>query len=109
LFERWLAKHRLPASPAHFQPLPPQATAQPTTTGKDRKDASKLLYELLKLEENKHITRDDALAKCRIEYPTLSERAFRQTVWPAGRQLAGLSPAATSGRKPSKRSTNRRA
>jgi hypothetical protein len=101
LLERWLAKHRLPASPARFEPLPPEAT-QATTTGKDISGATKLLHELLKLEENKSIKRDDALAKCREKYPNLSERAFLQSVWPDGRVLAGLPRRAQHGRKPSK-------
>ena len=53
-----------------------------------------------RLRENPEMKRNDALTACRTEFPELSERGFKQRVWPDGRKEAELEPQGRPGRKP---------
>src|SRR5262249_47209231 len=51
-----------------------------------------------RLKTNPNMRRDDAWRACHTKF-RLSERGFRQRVWPQARQTAGLEPTAPPGRK----------
>jgi hypothetical protein len=73
--------------------------------GPDDEDRAAVMLRDL-LIQNPHLKTENAFDQCRKKYPKLSERGFRQRVWPKGRQLANLPAKAPSGRKPkSSRST----
>jgi hypothetical protein len=52
------------------------------------------------LRGNPKMKRDDDWTACRKEFPTLSERGFRERVWPDARDKAGLERIGRPGRKP---------
>lgn len=71
-----------------------------SATGAAEKRATAICTEALK--SDKDLRRAHALRICRQQFPDLSERGFRERVWPQARQTAGLAPKATSGRKPNR-------
>jgi len=68
-----------------------------STTTADEKRAVSLLRDCLKA--NNKLTRADAWAICRKQFPKLSERGFKFRVWPDARVAAGLERTARPGRK----------
>jgi hypothetical protein len=53
-----------------------------------------------RLRANPEMKRNDALTACRSEFPKLSERGFKERVWPGARKEANLECQGHPGRKP---------
>ena len=70
------------------------------STAKAKLDAIKHLAS--KLKENPSLTKADAEAECKQF--KITQRGFRDRVWPNARKDAGLSATAPAGRKPQKKS-----
>jgi hypothetical protein len=87
-FKRWLVKHDLPSSPSLFKPAPTQHVRAKART---EKDATKALATHLR--HNEDITRDAAREWCLQRGYNLPQKGFRNRVWPAARQEAGLQEA----------------
>ena len=82
----------------------PKPLTKRGATSREEMRAARTLRDLL--VKNKDITVEEAFRRCLEKHPKLSERGFRERIWPNGRQLAKLPPKALSGRKPkSPRST----
>lgn len=92
-FDRWLAKHELPLSPARFEP-------QVDTVLSDEERAIKALADHLKQAPD--CRRADAVSWCQQRGFDFSARGFHSRIWPKARVLAGLSEKASGGRKPKK-------
>jgi hypothetical protein len=56
-----------------------------------------------RLHANPEMKRSDGLTACRREFPDLSERGFRERVWPDARIAAKLERSGRSGRKPNRK------
>jgi hypothetical protein len=94
MFERWIAKHRLPESPPRFRPRRKPGTL--VATAGDESTAVKALASQLK--SNSELSRAEALAWCSGHGFKLTGRGFNR-VWPEARVKAGLSKMARAGRK----------
>jgi len=94
LFERWLARHRLPASPSHFQPQKSYRVS--STKARDESAAIKALASYLK--SNPQMRRVEAVDWCHEHGYNSGTRAFDR-VWPEARERAGLERIAPPGRK----------
>ena len=82
----------------------PKPLTKRAATSREEKRATRTLRDLL--VKNKDITSEEAFRRCLEKHPKLSERGFKERIWPKGRELAKLSPKARGGRKPkSPRST----
>ena len=90
LFDRWLAKHDLPLSPARFDPREDAVVS-------DEERAIKALAAHLRQVPD--CSRGDATDWCRQQGFTISARGFQSRVWPQARAYAGLPEKAPAGRK----------
>jgi hypothetical protein len=97
MFNRWLAKHELPPSPARFEPQ--RETRVRATKASDEAAAVKALAARLK--ECPELTRAAANEWCREKGYVLSGRGFQDRVWPQARVKAELPEKAQGGRKKS--------
>jgi hypothetical protein len=96
MFDRWLAKHRLPASPPRFQPRKSHRVAGAKAA--DETAAIKALA--LQLGRDPEMTRREAAGWCSTTGFRLKRRGFQNRVWPKARARAGLAEKAPPGRKP---------
>jgi hypothetical protein len=91
LFDRLLAIHELPLSPARFEP-------QKDAVLSDEERAIITLAAYLR--QTPQVRRIDAANRCRQGGFAFSGRAFQSRIWPKARMLAGLAEKASGGRKP---------
>jgi hypothetical protein len=73
----------------------PKPLTRRAAISRDEKMAERTLRDLL--VQNKEITSDEAFRLCVEKQPHLSERGFKERVWPNGRKLANLPPKAWAG------------
>jgi hypothetical protein len=76
---------------------PKPLTKRAAISGEEMR-AARTLQDLL--FKNKDITSEEAFRRCLEKHPKLSERGFKERIWPKGRELAKLPPKARGGRKP---------
>lgn len=94
LFDRWLAKHELPPSPARFEPQKEAAVHVPLAS-----DEASAIQELAAhLRQHPDLKRGAAQAWCAKAGFRLTGRGFQNRVWPRARAKAGLPENAPSGR-----------
>jgi hypothetical protein len=71
------------------------------SSSKASTETKAITFLAVKLKENPNLGRDaDAWDACSKQFPTLSQRGFKDRVWPKAREAAGLEPMAPRGRKP---------
>ena len=95
MFERWLAKHRLPESPPRFRPQKSYYVSG--ATAGDETAAIKALASQLRSAPG--LTRTEAANWCTAAGFKVSERGFQSRVWPRARAQADLQAKALPGRK----------
>jgi hypothetical protein len=95
MFDRWLAKHRLPPAPPRFQPKKNYRVS--VAKAADETAAIKALASQLRCDPD--MKRREAANWCKEAGFTLKPRGFQYRVWPRARAQAGLEANAPPGRK----------
>jgi hypothetical protein len=95
MFDRWLAKHRLPQSPPRFESQK-SFRVSGATVGEETAAITALASQLRSVPG---MTRAEAARWCSGVNFKLSERGFQNRVWPRARAQAGLQAKALPGRK----------